>query len=218
LSAAPSRLPPPPFLYPILDRDRLGERPLGPALLALAAGGVRLVQLRAKDQTDAAFLAWIRPAVASARSAGLTVIVNDRPDLALIVGADGVHVGQDDLSPADCRRLLGPEAVIGLSTHGLEQVEAALREPIDYLAVGPVFATTGKRAPDPVVGLELVRRARERTRWPLVAIGGIDAGRARSVVEAGADGLAVIGALLGGADLATAVQALRAAMRPETLR
>ena len=215
MSARPSRLPAPPFVYPILDRERLGERPLGPALLTLAAGGVRLVQLRAKDQTDSAFLAWIRPAVAPARAAGLRVIVNDRPDLALIVGADGVHVGQEDLSPADCRRLLGPEATVGLSTHRLDQVEAARREPIDYLAVGPVFATTGKRAPDPVVGLDLVRRARERTGLPLVAIGGIDAARARAVVEAGADGLAVIGALLEEDDLGAALRRLRAAMGPE---
>src|SRR6185295_6361951 len=114
---------------------------------------------------------------------------------------DGVHLGQDDLDPGAVRSLLPPGAVLGVSTHDPDQLQRAAREPVDYVAIGPVFPTRSKAAPDPVVGLEMVRRARALTSLPLVAIGGITEMNARSVVDAGADGLAVISALLSQPDL-----------------
>ena len=114
----------------------------------------------------------------------MLLVVNDRADVARMLGADGVHVGQDDLPPREVRRLLPAGSILGLSTHGLGQLDAARDEPVDYVAIGPVFPTRTKADPHPVVGLETVRRARQRTRRPLVAIGGITAENARSVVEA----------------------------------
>ena len=207
-----ARLPPRPFLYPILDVDALGTRPLGDAVHALAEGGAMLVQLRAKTLPDHALLAAAREAVEAARAHGLTLLVNDRPDVARLAGADGVHVGQDDLPPSACRAVVGEDALVGLSTHGLPQLEAGAREPVDYLAVGPVFATRSKANPDPVVGPELVRRARAAWRGPLVAIGGITPDNAAEVIEAGADGLAVISAVVGQRDLAEAVRRFRRAL------
>jgi thiamine-phosphate pyrophosphorylase len=179
---------------------------------ALAHGGAPVVQLRAKGMPDHALLEAAREAVTAARVARILLLVNDRADVARLVAAHGVHVGQEDLSPRACREVLGEEAIIGLSTHSLEQLEAAAREPVDYVAVGPVFPTRSKERPDPVVGLELVRRARRMITGPLVAIGGITANNARAVVEAGADGLAVISAVLAHEDLAEAVRRLRDAM------
>ena len=121
------------------------------------------------------------------------LIVNDRADIAAMVGA-GLHVGQTDLAPREVRRML-PEATVGLSTHNEPQVQAAIREPVDYIAFGPIFTTASKKNPDPVVGLEGLRRARALTKMPLVAIGGIDRGNALSVLEAGADSVAIIGDL-----------------------
>lgn len=166
----------------------------------LARGGVGIAQLRAKALSDRALLEAATTAALAAREAGMLLIVNDRPDIARICGADGVHLGQDDLPPGVARDLL-PGAVIGVSTHDTAQLAAALREPVDYVAVGPVFETASKANPDPVVGLELVRRARAETSLPIIAIGGITRARARAVAEAGADGLAVIGDLLDAPDL-----------------
>jgi thiamine-phosphate pyrophosphorylase len=208
----PPGLPPRPFVYPILDAAALGSRSAAEAVRALAAGGARLVQLRAKQLPDGALLDLAREATAAARSAGVTLVINDRADVARIVGAGGLHVGQDDLPPSACRRILGEEALIGVSTHDLGQFEAAAREPVDYVAIGPVFETRSKEQPDPVVGLELVRHARARSSRPLVAIGGIDPGNARAVVEAGADGVAVISAVMASGDFAEAVRALRRAV------
>jgi thiamine-phosphate pyrophosphorylase len=169
------------------------------------------VQVRAKAMPDRTLLELVEEAQAAARAARGALLVNDRADVARIVGADGVHVGQDDLPPAACRAVLGPQALVGFSTHTAGQVEAAARAPIDYLAVGPVFPTRTKADPDPVVGLELVRSARRSWPGPLVAIGGITADNARAVIEAGADGVAVISALLDGGDLAEAMRRLRRA-------
>lgn len=216
-------LPPAPFLYAILDASLLGERPVGAAIAALAAGGAALIQLRAKDCADRKLLELAQEAVAVARAVGVPLIVNDRPDVACIAGADGVHVGQQDLAPADARRVL-PEGIVGLSTHSEPQLAAALREPIDYLAVGPVFETRSKSRPDPVVGLELVRRARAATQVPacppssrrvgVVAIGGITRASAREAIAAGADAVAVISDLLRADDLEAAARALVAALGP----
>jgi thiamine-phosphate pyrophosphorylase len=122
--------------------------------------------------------------------------MNDRADLCIVADFDGVHVGQDDLSPASVRRIIGPHRRLGFSTHNPQQVMEGDQASADYLAIGPVFSTSGKDRPDPVVGLEGVRRARELTRKPLVAIGGITRANAASVIEAGADSVAVISDLL----------------------
>lgn len=181
-------------------------------MAAALRGGARLVQVRAKDLPARAFLALAREGVAAARAEGGLLVVNDRPDVAFLAGADGVHVGQEDLSPRDARRLSAAGAIVGLSTHDDRQVEAAAGEPLDYLAIGPVFGTRTKPDARPVVGLEGVRSARARTRLPLVAIGGITAENARAVIDAGADGVAVLSAVLDGGDVLAAVRRLRAAV------
>lgn len=213
------RLPPAPFVYPILDADLLAGRSCGAAVADLARGGARIVQLRAKGASDRVLYALAREARAAARAAGVPFVVNDRPDVALMVEADGVHLGQDDLPPVEARRLLGPEAVIGWSTHSLEQLERAAAEPVDYVAFGPVFPTATKRDADPVVGLDLLRAARALTARPLVAIGGLDLSRAGLAVAAGADGVAIVSALAGATDLEQAVHAFVARLRqPEPRR
>jgi thiamine-phosphate pyrophosphorylase len=199
-------LPPRPFLYPIVDVGVVGEDRAVRMVGELARLGVGLLQLRAKALGDRRLVALARASVAAAHTHGARLVVNDRPDVARIVGADGVHVGQDDLPPADARAILGPEALIGYSTHSLAQLVAADREPIDYVALGPVFPTTSKDRPDPVVGPELIAEARLLTALPLVAIGGITRGNARAVVAHGADGLAVIQDLAGAPSLETAVR------------
>jgi thiamine-phosphate pyrophosphorylase len=206
-------LPAAPFLYPIVDAALLGGRPLDVSVGALARGGAALVQLRAKQLADDELARAAREAVAAARRAGVLLLVNDRLDVARIAGADGVHLGQRDLRPSDARRVLGGDAVVGLSTHTLEQVDAAAGEPVDYVAFGPVFPTRTKSDPDAVVGLELLRQARARCRRPLVAIGGITLANAAAVAAAGADGAAVISALLSAADLEAAARAFVAVLR-----
>jgi thiamine-phosphate pyrophosphorylase len=209
-----ARLPPGPFIYPILDADLLAGRPCAAAVADLARGGARVVQLRAKGASDRVLFTLAQDALRAAREAGVLFVVNDRPDVALILGADGVHLGQDDLPPAEARRLLGAEAIIGWSTHSLEQLARAREEPVDYVAFGPVFPTVTKRDADPVVGLDLLRAARALTTRPLVAIGGITAGNARATAGAGADGLAVISGLLAAPDLAAAARAFVTALAP----
>jgi thiamine-phosphate pyrophosphorylase len=126
----------------------------------------------------------------------INLIMNDRADLCLAAGFDGLHIGQDDLSPESARRIIGPDRWLGVSTHNPEQLSEADKTSADYLAIGPIFATSSKANPDPVVGLDGVRQARELTRKPLVAIGGITRANARSVIDAGADSVAVISDLL----------------------
>lgn len=181
-------------------------------MTAAFLGGARLVQVRAKDLPARALLALACEGVAAARSRGGLLVVNDRPDVALLAGADGVHLGQEDLQPRDARQGLPAGALVGLSTHDDRQVEAAAAEPVDYIAIGPVFPTRTKADARPAVGLEGVRSARARTRLPLVAIGGITADNARAVIEAGADGVAVLSAVLAGGDVVAAVRRLRAAV------
>lgn len=186
-----------PKLYPITDR-RLSGLSHAEQVARLCEGGARLIQLREKHLTPREFYREAEDALRVARACGARVVINDRADVALALGADGVHLGQDDLPPAAARELLGERAIIGFSTHSLEQAAEAARMPVDYVAIGPVFQTSSKENPDPVVGLEGVRRVRESMgeTLSLVAIGGITADRARSVLEAGADSVAVIGALL----------------------
>lgn len=189
-----------PKFYPITDA-RLSGLSHAEQVKHLIAGGATLIQLREKHLSPREFRREAEVALRLARGAGVRVLVNDRADIALAVGADGVHLGQDDMPPRAARSLLGPEAVIGFSTHNPEQArEAALGGAADYIAIGPVFATSTKANPDPVVGLDGVRRVRELVGdFPLVAIGGITPETARAVLEAGADSVAVIGALVAGA-------------------
>jgi thiamine-phosphate pyrophosphorylase len=206
-------LPPAPFAYPIVDAGRLRGRDPAFVVDSLARAGARLIQLRVKGLRDRPWLAMAGAVLAAARASGALLVVNDRADIARIVGADGLHVGQDDLTGADARTVVGPGVLLGVSTHNLDQLAAAATEAVDYVAIGPVFPTRTKDNPDPVVGLEMVRRARAATTRPLVAIGGITRANARSVVEAGADGVAVISDLLDAPDLARAFTELAAAIR-----
>ena len=164
---------------------------------AFLEGGARVLQLRAKHLPSAAFLALCEDVVRAAQTFGADLIINDRADLARLSGAAGVHVGQDDLAPRAARALLGPGAVVGFSTHTLEQVEAAAPEPVSYIAIGPVFETVTKATGYGAVGLELVRAAASRSGGlPVVAIGGITLERAPEVIAAGASAVAVISDLL----------------------
>jgi thiamine-phosphate pyrophosphorylase len=158
----------------------------------LAAAGVRWLQYRDKSAAARDLLETSRKLVSSLSPCGTSLIVNDRPDIAALTGAAGVHVGQEDLDAEQTRAVVGREMWVGVSTHTLEQFRRAAATSADYIAVGPVFATTSKSNPDPVVGLELIRQARPLTDKPIVAIGGITLDRAASVLAAGADSVAVI--------------------------
>lgn len=206
-------LPETPFLYAIVDASMVGSRSLT-EWVRLTAGEDRaaVLQWRFKGLTDAAALRGARELRAATREAGVLLFINDRPDIARMVEADGVHVGQEDLDPADVRLLL-PGALIGVSTHNRGEFEAALRSPFDYIAVGPVFRTASKANPDPVVGVEFVSWAASRTTRPIVAIGGLSAQNAASVVRAGARGLAVISELMKAADPLAASRALAGGIR-----
>ena len=167
---------------------------------ALAAGGCKLLQYRNKSGNPRMMLEQARElrrlSRAGAPAPHLRLIMNDRADLCLAADFDGVHVGQEDLSPESVRAIIGPDRWLGVSTHNPEQLREADLTSADYLAIGPVFSTSSKDKPDPVVGLEGVRRARALTRKPLVAIGGITRANAASVIQAGADSVAVISDLL----------------------
>lgn len=182
--------------------------------------GIRLVQLRAKRLAFGPFLELAEGLSTACRQAGAVFIVNDRVDVARLAEAAGVHLGQDDVAPADARRLMPAERWIGLSTHSQTQVVAGLASVATYLAIGPVFSTPTKTRPDPVIGLDGVRRAAALARQagrPLVAIGGIDSRNAPDVLAAGADSVAVISGLLDGGDVAGRARAfLRALESPRS--
>ena len=185
-----------PKIYPITDTRISGLSHLE-QVRRLIAGGATLIQLRDKSATAGDFYRAAVEAVDHAHRHGARIIINDRADIALASAADGVHLGQDDLSPIHARDLLGPAAIIGFSTHSVDQARAALELPIDYLAIGPVFATATKADHDPIVGLAGLMSVRKSiSNLPLVAIGGIGRNNAASVFEAGADSLAVINDLL----------------------
>jgi thiamine-phosphate pyrophosphorylase len=199
-----------PKLYPVTDR-RLSGLSHAEQVARLCEGGARLVQLREKHLSPRELYREASEAVRVARSFGAKLIINDRADVALAVGADGVHVGQDDVPPEAARALLGGLAVVGFSTHNVGQASEASSLPVSYVAFGPVFDTSSKEKPDPAVGLEGVRRARAAVGGlPVVAIGGITAESAPAVLEAGADSVAVIGALLAAADPAEITRRTRA--------
>jgi thiamine-phosphate pyrophosphorylase len=185
-----------PRVYPITDIELSG---LSHAvqLERLARGGATLVQLREKHLSPADFHDETIDAIAIANQLGVTIIINDRADLALATGAHGVHLGQDDMAPEAARKLLGPDAIIGYSTHSINEAVTAIKLPIDYLAIGPIFATTTKSDTASVLGLDGLRAVRDAIgNFPLVAIGGINHSNARHVIDAGADCVAVISAVV----------------------
>ena len=208
-----------PPLYAILDDDLTLSRNLRPldVLDGWLDAGVRLLQVRAKSWSGGPLLELADQAAARGRSAGATVIVNDRADIARLAAADGVHVGQDDLGPSEVRRIVGPDAIVGFSTHSDEQVDAACRQPIDYLAIGPVFVSATRMAVASPIGLAGVASAVARARvatLPVVAIGGITAENAARVLAAGAGSVAVISGLLDEEPRAAARRLLAALTSP----
>ncbi|HKV23027.1 MAG TPA: thiamine phosphate synthase [Candidatus Acidoferrum sp.] len=180
-----------PRLYVILDAALITHSERDRAE-ALAGAGVRLIQYRNKTASTKEYLRNSSELAELLRASGATLVVNDRADIAVLAGAYGVHVGQDDLEVESARNLVGPAMWVGISTHNETQFAQAAATSADYVAVGPVFPTASKANPDPVVGLDLIRKARALSSKPIVAIGGITPERAAEVIEAGADSVAVI--------------------------
>jgi thiamine-phosphate pyrophosphorylase len=202
-------------LNAIVDPEQSGARALADLARAVVAGGATLVQLRDKRGETRQLVDEARAIKAVLAGSGVPLLINDRVDVALAVEADGVHVGQHDMSVQDVRRLLGPDAIIGLSIQTPEQVRAAPLDIIDYAGIGGVYATTSKTAVKKPIGPEGLRRIvqvlRERgANFPTCGIAGINAGNAGAVIAAGADGVAVISALSHAADPAAAARELRA--------
>jgi thiamine-phosphate pyrophosphorylase len=185
-----------PSFYPILDAEAAVHHGFDPVKAAeqILGAGAQILQFRHKGFFSREVYMWMERIAALCGETGVPFVVNDRADLARLLGA-ALHLGQDDLPPAAARRVTGPEALIGFSTHNERQLRASQTEPVDYLALGPIFGTGSKHNPDPVVGLEELRRLRPLTGRPLVAIGGITRDNAREVLAAGANSLAVIGDL-----------------------
>ena len=187
-----------PRLYPILVPSRIGNGGLQEVLdfaTELAAGGATLIQVREKHASSREILRLARE-MRRLLPENVRLILNDRSDLCVAAGMNGVHVGQDDVPPEAARRIVGSKRILGVSTHNPEQVKEGDESSADYVAIGPVFSTTSKDNPDPVIGLEGVKRARALTQKPLVAIGGITLENCRAVIDAGADSVAVISDLL----------------------
>lgn len=186
----------PPKLYPITD-VLLSGLSHAEQVVRLSKGGATLIQLREKNLAPDEFQRQAAEALREARKRGIRIIINDRVDLALALKADGVHLGQDDLPPEAARRILGDQAIIGFSTHNVEQARHAANLPIDYLAIGPIFTTSSKVRADPLVGLTNLRKVRRAIgEIPLIAIGGITAENAAQVLAAGVDAVAVISAVV----------------------
>jgi len=185
-----------PKFYPILDPEIAARHGLDPIAAAeqILAGGAKILQFRHKGFFSREVFAQLERVAELCRDAGALLVVNDRADLAVLTGA-ALHLGQDDLAPSAARKVVGAETLIGFSTHNERQLRAAAAEPANYLALGPIFGTESKQNPDPVVGLDELRRLRPLTHRPLVAIGGITRSNARSVLAAGADSVAIIGDL-----------------------
>jgi len=203
--------------YAILDPDHCRDRPLGDLARAAAAGGATILQYRDKSASTRVMVERAREIVAALSGARVSVLVNDRVDVALAARADGVHVGQDDMSPQDVRRMMGPDAIVGLTVKSFEQAAAVPVGLVDYACVGGVFATGSKHNPEPPVGLVGLTRIAERIRLkrgdlPVGAIAGITAENAGAVIAAGADGVAVISEIFMADDVAAAAARLRAAV------
>ena len=186
-------------IYAIADVEALHPAPLPAAVRDMAEAGIQWIQVRAKKLSGGELCRQVEACCRALEGSGVRLWVDDRADVAALFPVAGLHVGQRDLLPAEARLLVGDGKWIGLSTHGEEQLRAADADPeVDVIAVGPVFPTTGKANPDPVVGLDFLRRARAMTGKPLVAIGGIDPGNVAEVIAAGADAVAMIGAVCRG--------------------
>ena len=202
-------------LNAIVDPERANGRPLADLAREVVAGGATLIQLRDKHGATRQMIEQARAIKAALAGSGVPLVVNDRVDVALVAQADGVHVGQEDMRAEDARRLLGPQAIIGLSIKSVALAQAAPLEALDYVGVGGVYATTSKDNPNPPIGVNGLRdivaafRARRRD-LPVCAIAGIDAGNAAPVIAAGADGVAVISALSMQGDPRAAARDLRA--------
>lgn len=185
-----------PKVYAITDRT-ISKLSHSQQVRQFVEGGIRLIQLREKYLAPRDWLEDAAEAAKIARESNATLIVNDRVDVALAIDADGVHLGQTDLPPDVARRLVGPQKMIGFSTHNLDQVADAMSQPVDYIAFGPIFPTTSKTDPDEVTGVEKLAMVRELVgEMPVVAIGGIDHSNASEVITSGADSVAVISCLL----------------------
>jgi thiamine-phosphate pyrophosphorylase len=186
-----------PRLYPILDVQAVRTRglPVIKAAEAMLEGGAQILQWRCKLPPDRALFQQAEQVAGLCHKFHVPLVVNDRADIAMLLEA-GLHVGQEDLPATDARRLIGPVALLGLSTHNEEQLVRAAGQPIDYVALGPIFSTITKENPDPEVGLRLLQQWRSLTSLPLVAIGGITRKNCLAVLDSGADSVAVISDLL----------------------
>lgn len=188
-----------PRLYVLLDAAQ-AKVPVMDLADELFAAGARLFQYRNKAAPGRELLEVSRGLAERLVARGAKFLVNDRPDVAVLAGASGAHLGQEDLPPEDGRAVLGASRLLGISTHNREQFQTAMKTSADYIAVGPIFPTVSKSNPDPVVGTALLKELRELTEKPIVAIGGITLERAGEVIEAGADSVAIISDILGAAD------------------
>jgi thiamine-phosphate pyrophosphorylase len=186
-----------PRVYPILDTESLAACGIAveTAAAAFLDAGAGILQIRHKNHWTRTLFESAKQVSRMCRETGAVLVIDDRADVALLLEA-AVHVGQDDLSPRDVRKVLGPDAIVGFSSHNAAQLCTGGGEPVDYVALGPVFRTASKQNPDPVVGVEELRRCRPLIEKPLVAIGGITRENALEVLKAGADSLAVIGGLM----------------------
>ena len=199
-------------LYLVTDRTQTAGRPLATVVEAALAGGVDAVQLREKDLPSAELLDLATRLHPLCKRYHVPLLINDRVDIALAVGAEGVHLPADSFTPADARRLLGPEALIGASTHSLAEAQAAGNGGADFIVFGPVFDTQSKRAFGAPTGLEALAEVARAVALPVLAIGGINAQRATSIRARGADGVAVVSAVLAAPRPELAAAALRAAL------
>jgi len=196
-------------IYPILDELDGNGRSYVELTDACLQAGVRFLQLRIKGRPTREMIEIARLVVQRTDAAGASLIVNDRADIAALVDAAGVHLGQDDLPPAAAREMVGPDKIVGFSTHNLAQAQdAAAAGAADYIGFGPIFLTTSKVNPDPAVGLSTLRQVRRCIDTPIVAIGGISEDRVADVLGAGADAVAMIGDLVRAVDLAAKLQRL----------
>ncbi len=192
----PDGLPSPPWgLYLISDDDQLRDRSFIDVLDSALDAGCKIVQIRAKALTPDAWQLLAADVRERTRRAGAIMIINDRPELAVALDADGLHIGQDDTSPDEARRVIGPDRILGYSTHNRQQITASASLPIDYIGIGPVFATSTKGNADPVVGLDLIRWAAGNSPHPFVAIGGISESDLDGLIRAGAQNIALISAI-----------------------
>jgi len=200
-------------LYAILDTAQRPDLSCADILDALLRAGVRVIQYRHKGAFRRVHFEQCCALAERARQNQSVFLVNDRADVAALCGADGVHLGQEDLPPEKARRLLGGNSIIGYSTHSREQAIQAARLPVDYIAVGPIFPTATKQDPDPVVGVELIAEVRRMTERPLVAIGGITLENAPAALAAGASAVAVISDLLAAPDIEARARQYLAALK-----